>query len=329
MLAAIAPAKAETLEPEMIRQAVNRALPIMQKSLAEYPHHATCFSCHHQGVPMFALALARSHGYVVDGKGITDVVQHTVADLRADLDSYRKGNGQPGGVTRAGYALLALHSGGVKRDEITAAVTGFLLQRDREQGFWQAASNRPPAEASSFTNTFLAVRALKTYGEEAQKEAAKARIERARQWLEQTPPKDTEDRVFQLWGLKEAGAENTMLQKAAKALLAEQREDGGWAQLPGANSDSYATGSVLTVLLLAGGLSADESACQRGIKFLLQAQQPDGSWHVVSRSKPVQPYFESGFPHGKDQFISMAASGWATAALVLAGPHNDRAVEAR
>jgi hypothetical protein len=39
---------------------------------------------------------------------------------------------------------------------------------------------------------------------------------------------------------------------------------------------------------------------------------------VTSRSTPVQPYFESGFPHGKDQFISIAASNWATMALILA-----------
>jgi hypothetical protein len=31
-------------------------------------------------------------------------------------------------------------------------------------------------------------------------------------------------------------------------------------------------------------------------------------------------YFETGFPHGKDQFISMSATGWAIAALALACP---------
>ena len=57
---------------------------------------------------------------------------------------------------------------------------------------------------------------------------------------------------------------------------------------------------------------------QRGLKFLLASQLEDGSWHVRSRSKPFQTYYESGFPHGKDQFISMAASSWATLALLFA-----------
>ena len=39
---------------------------------------------------------------------------------------------------------------------------------------------------------------------------------------------------------------------------------------------------------------------------------------MKSRSKPFQPYYESGFPHAKDQFISISASGWATATLIYA-----------
>ena len=46
----------------------------------------------------------------------------------------------------------------------------------------------------------------------------------------------------------------------------------------------------------------------------------DGSWFVKSRAMKIQPYFESGFPYGKNQFISVAASGWAAAALALALP---------
>lgn len=309
-----------------VKQAVERSLSLMQKSLAEYPKHVSCFSCHHQGVPMFALSLARSRGYVVDEKNIEAVVKHTSTDLKSEIELYRTGKGQPGGVTRAGYALLCLQSSGVKNNEVTAAVAGFLLQSGKEKGFWNSSSNRPPSEMSSFTNTFVAIRALKSYSESGQQDAVKGRLERARQWLEQAQPKDTEDRVFRLWGMAESGSDVKEIKKAAQELLAGQRADGGWAQLPGVDSklpggasDAYATGSVLTALCLSGVVKPKDAAFQRGVTFLLSAQQPDGSWHVVSRSKPFQPYFESGFPYGKDQFISMAASAWATAALILDG----------
>jgi hypothetical protein len=36
---------------------------------------------------------------------------------------------------------------------------------------------------------------------------------------------------------------------------------------------------------------------------------------VHSRAVPFQPFFESGFPHGADQFISAGATSWAAIAL--------------
>ena len=58
----------------------------------------------------------------------------------------------------------------------------------------------------------------------------------------------------------------------------------------------------------AGGLGTDDPAYRRGLAFLLGSQKADGTWFVASRSKPFQPYFESGFPYGKNQFIAVAAS---------------------
>ena len=64
-------------------------------------------------------------------------------------------------------------------------------------------------------------------------------------------------------------------------------------------------------------LSVADPAYRRGTQFLLKTQLADGSWFVQSRSLPVQAYFESGFPHGRSQFISCAATSWATMALGL------------
>jgi hypothetical protein len=76
----------------------------------------------------------------------------------------------------------------------------------------------------------------------------------------------------------------------------------------------------------AGGLPTTDPAYRRDVAFLLQTQQEDGSWLVRSRSKPFQLYYESGFPHGKDRFISIAASAWATTALALTCPPAGQAV---
>jgi hypothetical protein len=46
------------------------------------------------------------------------------------------------------------------------------------------------------------------------------------------------------------------------------------------------------------------------------SREADGSWHVKTRAFGFQPYFESGFPHGNDQWISMAATAWSALALM-------------
>ena len=110
-----------------------------------------------------------------------------------------------------------------------------------------------------------------------------------------------------------------VLKPAYEALLSLQREGGGFAQLPEMKPDAYATGSALTVLSETG-MDTASPAYRKGLKFLLDAQFDDGSWKVKSRSKPFQKYFESGYPHGKDQFISISAGSWATMALLRSLP---------
>jgi squalene cyclase len=107
------------------------------------------------------------------------------------------------------------------------------------------------------------------------------------------------------------------VQEAIDDLIATQRSDGGWAQLRSPQSDAYATGEALVALREAGA-SVKSSRYRRGIQFLLKTQLQDGSWFVRKRAHPTQPYFESGFPHGANQYISAAATNWAALALVAA-----------
>ena len=117
-------------------------------------------------------------------------------------------------------------------------------------------------------------------------------------------------------GLSWADTEAKALARAADELAAKQRPDGGWAQLDTLSSDSYATGQALYALSTAGRLSKE--ALENGTRFLLETQSADGSWYVRSRSYPVQTnYFDTGFPHGRDQWISAAGTTWACIGLSL------------
>ena len=304
--------------PANIRAAADRALPLLLKAADGHIHKQTCFACHNQALPMLAFHAARGHGFVVKDEDMKEQTDFIADFLKRNKDKFLKGQGTGGQVDTAGYALFTLELGGHKPDETTAAVAEFLLKYQADKDHWQVTSNRPPSEASDFTTNYLALRGLRVFGTKEQKEAIAKRTEAIRGWLLKTSAKDNEDRVFHLLGLKEAGAKDDAVRDAAQFLLKTQRADGSWSQLDGKPGDAYATGSALVALHQAGGLATTDPVYRRGVWFLLRTQAADGSWEVTSRSKPFQPYYESGFPYEKDQFISATASGWATAALAIA-----------
>jgi squalene cyclase len=110
-------------------------------------------------------------------------------------------------------------------------------------------------------------------------------------------------------------AEKEAIGSAARALLQQQRDDGGWSGNRFLASDAYSTAEAVYALGESGAGTAGDAGRRRGIEFLLKTQQPDGSWHVKSRAVKFQPYFQSGFPHDHDQWISATATALATVAL--------------
>jgi len=304
--------------PANVRAATDRALPLLLKAAEGHIGKQTCFACHNQALPMLAFHAARERGFTVKDEDLKEQTDFIGDFLKRNKEKFLKGEGTGGQVDTAGYALLALELGGRKPDDVTTAVVEYLLKYPKDKDHWRAVSNRPPSEASHFTTTYLAIRGLRMWGTAAQAESIAKRIESAREWLQKTRAKDTEDRVFRLMGLKESGAKDEGIREAAQVLLKSQRADGSWSQLDDKPGDAYATGSALVALHRAGGLATCDSAYRRGLWFLMRTQAADGSWLVKSRSKPFQPYYESGFPYEHDQFISATASGWATAALAAA-----------
>ncbi len=312
-------------EPAVLRSAIGKSLPLLTAGArGSMEKRERCFTCHNQGMPIMALVTAQSRGIAIDADELRKQVQFTADFLAKNRENYLAGKGQGGQSDTAGYALWALDNGGWKPDATTTAVTEYLLQWQRDLGHWKPQSRRPPTEQSLFTSSYVALRGLRIFGTPEQRERTDRRTEQVLAWLVKTPAEDHEDRVFRLRALHAAGAPEAEIRGAAKTLLGSQRADGGWAQLDDMASDAYATATALVALHQAGGLATTDAAYRKGLRLLLTTQLGDGSWHVKTRSNPVQTYFESGYPHAADQFISIAAAGWATTALALALPLESR-----
>ena len=305
-----------------VTTAVTRSLTLLQASGRTWIEKSGCVSCHHQALPAVSVALARARGFSLDEEAARQRVEATLARFapdREDLFQNPLGVGIiGGGALGAGYALLGLAAANVPPNATTDAMVHFIIARQLADGRFHAPDpGRMPLEGSDITATALSVRALQRYAPGGLKDEVSRRIQRARDWLLSTQPQGTEEKSYQLQGLAWADADKGEIAKRVAALTAEQRSDGGWAQLPSLSSDAYATGQALVALHQAGSVPISSTAYRNGIKVLLRTQFEDGSWLVVSRARGTQPYLESGFPHGTNQFISAAGTAWATSALLL------------
>lgn len=304
-----------------VRAALSRTIPLLQRSDIGFVQKTGCVSCHHNSLTAMTIAAARSGSVAMDDQ----VARAQLASIASYIDVWREralqGLGIPGDADTVSYILVGLAAEKHPPDPATDALARYLKSRQSPDGGWRLTAHRPPLESSAIQLAAASLRALRVYAPKARRNEYEKAIERAKEWLKQAQAATTEDRAFQLLGLRWAGEDREILGSAASDLLSEQRTDGGWGAIPTLASDAYATGQALVALKEAGALAATDRAYQRGIDFLLSTQLEDGSWYVRSRSIPFQPYFESGFPHGPDQWISAAATNWAAMALVAAaGP---------
>ena len=275
-----------------------------------------CISCHHQDLPMMAVGLAEERGVSVDRQIARHQVDAMLEILGKRRERLLEGTGLPDRLD-AGYDLAALHAGHVLRNDTTDALVHYLALKQRSDGHWTTTLFRPPLNDSAFTTTALSLRALQIFSIPGRTTELHMRVATACRWLASSKPKTTEDYAFQVLGLSWCGTSSHDMTKPVSRLVSMQHSDGGWAQLGSVESDAYSTGEVLVALQWSGLVTVRESTYRRGIGLLLSTQLKDGSWFVPSRSIAVQPYFESGFPHGGAQFISCAGTSWATMALLL------------
>jgi hypothetical protein len=196
----------------------------------------------------------------------------------------------------------------------------FIQTHQMADGHWAFGPEaRPPLCADTLGQTALAMRALQLYSPRVDKAAYEKSIQLATAWIGEFRPRTNYDMAWRLQGLVWGGKSKDAILKARRDLLAVQRSDGGWSDIPSMESGAFTTGLAM-MTLQSSGLPVADPAYQRGVKYLLNTQLEDGSWHVRSRAAGFQPYFDNGFPHGVDQWISAAGTSLATIALTLATP---------
>jgi ankyrin repeat protein len=300
--------------------AVKKILPLLEMGGEPGFKARGCVSCHSNSLPAMAVGLARKKGFAVNEEQIKKEVGFAVATDMPYLEPNRLGSSIGGGSDTIGYTLMGMAAAGSPADSLSDAHIHYLSLNQAIDGAFRNTSYRPPSEYGAFTTTAVALRAIKLYPLPGRREEFEERIGRAKRWLLSAKPFSIEERSMQLNALADAGASASERAQFVKALKSAQNQDGSWSQLPGIRSDAYATGEVLYALHVSGDVPVKDPVYEKGVEWLLRNQLADGSWFAPTRAVPVQPHTFESFPNGWHQFISEAASSWATMALLFTLP---------
>lgn len=312
-------------------QAATKAVALIEKTMDAIVPNVPCASCHHHMLPVWAFAHLRHHGVPIHEAKWSAAVRNTYGFL-TDVDRAITGTRFVDPALEGAELLAFTRDIGLEPSFTTALHARRLATLQQPEGHWLTFDSRPPQSYSLFMTTALSAKSLAEHLPASLRTERDVRLARALAWLRKNQPHSNEDLTFRLLGLAWTGASLAERQRAAQSLLATQGSDGGWSQVPGRAADAYATGQALAALRLSGLEKAKspsfvqslQAARERGVAFLVASQLADGSWLVKTRlhsKAPISPpYMETGFPHGKDQIISLFGTTWATLALALELP---------
>jgi len=309
-----------------VSQAVENGAAILQRGATEFFQQSGCVGCHHQPVALMTVAAARGAGIHVDesaAKGLVKMMEGESMFFNQAMLERAPIGGQTDGPT---WKLMALASERYPASPLTDAIVAYIAHNQRHDGaWWFGGISRAPFEEGPMARTAMAIRVMQVFGTPAMKADLDFRIALARTYLANTKAATNDEAAMQILGLHWAGGSAAKVSALGNALAGAQHADGGWSQNRNLASDAYATGEALAALTETGIVAASGAVYQKGVKFLMDTQSADGSWYVRSRAPKFQPYFQSGFPHDHDQWISSAGTSWAVRALIPAAANEKRA----
>jgi squalene-hopene/tetraprenyl-beta-curcumene cyclase len=268
-----------------VRQTVERSLVYLEKEGVTWIENRKCTSCHQIPIMVWSHLEARRQGLKLNEAGLADW-------LNFSLDKAETGD--PDGMAQA---ILGIDTGLAEDARRQLAAAEKIIAAQQAEGSWKPGGQLPkqkrPLPETTQVSTLWMIAALDEMRTRDPDFASKAgpAIDKALAWLK---PLD-KPAVSHEWYVARLLVAHRLGDKAAAdellhAVLARQRDDGGWGWLVDEPSDALATGMTLYALDEIGQ-PHDAPAIVRARKLLLATQQSDGSWLVPgtksnTKSKP-------------------------------------------
>ncbi len=295
-----------------VRPAVERGLAYLEKDGLAWMNERKCIACHHGAFLLWSHNEARRRGFTVEPKKLATWTNQA---MELFLNSEKETLTKKIGTVESTNMLLGQVAppADEKMAKELKRLSAILANAQKPEGFWKyegQGQKRPDAEANE-TTTLWAVLAM-TFVEKTDPAYPKAR-DRALAWLKTAPVGSGNESLALRMVIESRFGDAAKAKERARELIARQLPDGSWNWGKDFPGDPYATGQTLYALARVG-ITRDEPAVQRGVKYLLEKQRPDGSWLAPTKKASA-----------KDGSIAAYwGSAWATIGLLHTVPETPR-----
>ena len=289
---------------EDVHTAVEKSLPFLWTEGQNWIDKRGCVSCHQVPFMAWSLNTAAQRGFEVDATKLIELNSYATqianfSNPKNKSDTTELKRAEANIDTMVQLILATKYDDAPHLIETRTKFVGYLKGAQHDDGTWTACGQlplqkRPPSETTEVTTAWtllvLGSEDLKVPHAEARKTFSTAGI--STEW----------------WATQLLLAHQNSDQKKVKfftnKLLEFQNDDGGWGWLTNDPSDAFGTGLALYTFKKTG-CQVDPDAIENATNFLLESQQPNGSWKVPSTKAKKQAK------------ITPTATYWGTAWAVI------------
>ncbi len=218
-----------------IQDSIARALSSSMPSSISYTNKGGCIACHAQLFSAMAICT---------GKPFCGEKRWGIQEAKAVVSPGDYGNFNSGfelGIDTAVFFpehhMLANTAAELPINIVTDARVHYLLACQSVEGDWQTGEvARSPLSEGNIPSTARALKAICYHSPAGIQTEIDEHVSRGANWLTKAEPLTTDDRAFQILGLRWAGREAPA--NRVKELIKKQRSNGGWGQTDQLDTDA-------------------------------------------------------------------------------------------
>ncbi len=276
----LAPAFLTAATPqETLRSTIQKSIQFVEAKGVYWIESKKCVSCHRIGNMIWSLSAAKQKGLQV-----SDQLDEWIEWSNTDVQRKKENGKIIGHLNKTGVVQIIQTNalaGTEQTSEFTKTILPLILPDQNEDGSWKPGGQLPSqkrdkAETTQVTTMWIALALLQnTPNTEPPKQ-----LTNALEYIRNLPNGKSAEWYVVRSLLERAQGNDDQAESHIAALVAAQKEDGGWGWNLDEASDALATGMALYALSKANSSKDISDSIANGQQFLVSTQRDDGSWKV-------------------------------------------------